>query len=232
VKFPTFSKDQKIQSRIRKLWSVAVLIFFIQLGVSILIGLLVISVPENRQNSSLLETVGMFTVGGFVLAFWLVKWILSILWNLPSFVLSEWRYAFLFLGMLISYIGVEVRSDLVRARNRAEQIRFDHMAQESLAPEEPINVETASSQDLAAQLVTYQELIDRYVDEIEENEDDFINSYRTGYKPLSVDELHDRETYLDESIIRLKMQIDLIKKEIEERENDEAWYEEVLRDEE
>jgi hypothetical protein len=230
VKFPTFSKNPKTQRRIRKLWFFTVSTFFILLGLSIVIGLIALSFPENRVDNSHEDIISMFTLG-YVLAFWLVKWILKVLWNLPSFVLSEWRYVFVPLGMFITYYGGLVRSTSIRRKNRAEQIRLDNIAKESLASEEPIEIETASIQDLSVRISTYQELIDSYVDEIEENEDDFINSYRTGYKPLSVDELHDRESYLDESIIRLKMQIDLIKKEIEERENDEAWYEEVLRDE-
>ena len=230
MKISTFSENPKTQRRIRKLWFLTVSTFLVLLGISIVIGLIALSVPENRVDNSLEDIISMFTLG-YVLAFWLVKWILKVLWNLPSFVLSEWRYVFLLLGMFITYFGGLVRSDLIRDKNRREQIRLDNIARESLDSEESVKVETASSQDLAAQLVTYQELIDSYVDEIEENEDDFINSYRTGYKPLSVDELHDRESYLDESIIRLKKQIDLIKTEIEERENDEAWYEEVLRDE-
>ncbi len=230
MKFPTFSKNPKTQRRIRKLWFFTVSTFFILLGLSIVIGLIALSFPENRVDNSHEDIISMFTLG-YVLAFWLVKWILKVLWNLPSFVLSEWRYVFVPLGMFITYYGGLVRSTSIRRKNRAEQIRLDNIAKESLASEEPIEIETASIQDLSVRISTYQELIDSYVDEIEENEDDFINSYRTGYKPLSVDELHDRESYLDESIIRLKMQIDLIKKEIEERENDEAWYEEVLRDE-
>lgn len=230
MKISTFSENPKTQRRLRKLGFLTVSTFFVLLGISIVIGLIALSVPENRVDNSLEDIVSMFTLG-YVLAFWLVKWILKVLWNLPSFVLSEWRYVFLLLGMFITYFGGLVRSDLIRDKNRREQISLDYKAREALDAEEPIKVETASSQDLAAQLVTYQELIDSYVDEIEENEDDFINSYRTGYKPLSVDELHDRESYLDESIIRLKKQIDLIKTEIEERKNDEAWYEEVLRDE-
>ena len=230
MKISTFSENPKTQRRLRKLGFLTVSTFFVLLGVSIVIGLIALSVPENRVDNSLEDIISMFTLG-YVLAFWLVKWILKVLWNMPSFVLSEWRYIFLVLGMLITYYGSLIRSDVIRRQNRARQLELNKIAREALDSEEPIKVETASSQDLAAQLVTYQELIDSYVDEIEENEDDFINSYRTGYKPLSVDELHDRESYLDESIIRLKKQIDLIKTEIEERENDEAWYEEVLRDE-
>ena len=230
MKISTFSENPKTQRRLRKLGFLTVSTFFVLLGISIVIGLIALSVPENRVDNSIEDIISMFTLG-YVLAFWLVKWILKVLWNMPSFVLSEWRYIFLVLGMLITYYGSLIRSDVIRRQNRARQLELNKIAREALDSEEPIKVETASSQDLAAQLVTYQELIDRYVDEIEENEDDFINSYRTGYKPLSVDELHDRESYLDESIIRLKKQIDLIKTEIEERENDEAWYEEVLRDE-
>jgi len=43
VKISTFSEIPKIQRRIKKLWSATVLIFTIQLGNSIVIGLLALS---------------------------------------------------------------------------------------------------------------------------------------------------------------------------------------------
>lgn len=230
MKISTFSENPKTQRRIRKLWVLTVSTFFILLGISIVIGLIALSVPENRVDNSLEDIISMFTLG-YVLAFWLVKWILKVLWNLPSFVLSEWRYVFILLGMFITYFGGLVRSDLIRDKNRAEQIRLDNIDREALDSEEPIKVETASSQDLFVQLVTYQELIDSYVDEIEENEHDFSNSHKTGIKPLSVEELTGREHFLEKTILSFEKEIELIRSEIEEREEDEAWYEEVLRDE-
>lgn len=230
MKISTFSENPKTQRRIRKLWFLTVSTFFVLLGISIVIGLIALSVPENRVDNSLEDIISMFTLG-YVLAFWLVKWILKVLWNLPSFVLSEWRYIFLVLGMLITYYGSLIRSDVIRRQNRARQLELNKIAREALDDEEPIKVETASSQDLAARLVTYQELIDSYVDEIEENHDDWINSHRTGIRPLSVDELHARESFLEEKIHSFEKQIEFIRSEIEERDEDEAWYEEVLRHE-
>jgi hypothetical protein len=231
VKISTFSENPKTQRRLSKLWFLTVSLFFILLGISIVIGLIALSVPENRVDNSLEDIISMFTLG-YVLAFWLMNWVLKVLWNMPSFVLSEWRYVFLLLGMFITYFVGLVRSDLISHKNREEQIRLDKIAREALDSEEPVNVETASNQDLIARLSTYQELIDSYVDEIEENEDNFLNSHKRATKSLSVDELMARKSFLTDNILSFEKQIELIKSEIEERESDEAWYEEVIRDEE
>jgi hypothetical protein len=230
VKISTFSENPKTQRRLRKLWFLTVSTFFILLGLSIVNGLIDLSVPENRVDNSLEDIISMFTLG-YVLAFWLVKWVLKVLWNLPTFVLSEWRYVFLLVGMFITYYGGLVRSTSIRRKNRAEQIRLENIARESLASEEPINVEIASSKDLFVRISTYQELIDSYVDEIEENEDNFLNSHKRATKSLSVDELVARKSFLTDNILSFEKQIELIKSEIEERESDEAWFGEVLREE-
>ena len=179
-------------------------LFLIMLLISVIPAIIVLAIPENRVDLSIMEFFKSFTFG-FLLIFglleWLVKGVISILQAIPSFVFSEWRYAFLIAGIF----GTLIYSDYNLRKNERLRRIADWEASKSRRELES-KIDQESSLDNTEELPPDEDSTD-------------LNS-------LTVLELFDKKTALYNSISVAEDEIDDIWAELEAREANEAWLQE------
>jgi hypothetical protein len=116
-------RDQEIMNRVQK--RIAYLryyrdnIILVVALISVVPAILVLSVSENRSNLTILEFLELFTLG-FQFLYLGIKWTASSVYdlalNLPSFVMSEWRFMFLIFGIIV---GLYYAGSLYREKGKA-----------------------------------------------------------------------------------------------------------------